>query len=184
MSQFAMMIPLQGGASNLKTSAGLSSDVHQAGLTGESGGLDFAQTLQGLYESNPNAAALLLALQQSGMLTEASVPLQAGGNLLPPGTETSGKALPLEVLQSLQLNSQQGLQVDELPLLDARQLQQLLGDKAMADRGQMISQLVNTGVSAEGLQALESRGGEISVASCRVWGSRFRTPRRWPHRGQ
>jgi flagellar hook-length control protein FliK len=91
-------------------------------------------------------------------LTETPVTLQAGGNVLPPGTEAGGKALPLAILQSLQHNSQQGLQVDELPLLDARQLQQLLGDKAMADRVQMISQLVDSGVMTEGLQTLESRG--------------------------
>jgi flagellar hook-length control protein FliK len=162
MSQFAMM-PLQGAASSLKASAGLSSEGQQAGLSGEHEGLDFTQTLQELYESNPQAAALMLAFQQSGLLTEAPVSLQAGGSLLPPGIETSGKVLPLAMLQSLQLNSQQGLQVDELPLLDARQLQQSLGDKAMVDRGQMISQLVNTGVGAERLQTLESRGlGDFS----------------------
>ncbi len=156
MSQFASMTPLQGGATSFKTTAGTSTDSAQAAVSGPGEGADFAQTLQELSESNPNAAALLLALQQAGLMPQQPLALQNGGSPLPM-FKGDGNVLPPALQPIPQLNSLQGLPVDEMPVLDVRQLQQLLVDKPGLERGQLLAQMAGSGLAAEGLQTIESR---------------------------
>ncbi len=167
MSQFAMMIPPQGVASTLKNSAGTTTEGLQTGLTGDSEGLSFAQTLQELSETNPNAAALLLALQQVGLLPELPSTLQSGGSVLPSEVTSGGNVLPPPQLQQLQLNSIQSLQslpVDQQQLLDPGQPKLLLGDKPIPDASQMFTSVIKSNLVADGLQTLESRGlGDIAT---------------------
>jgi flagellar hook-length control protein FliK len=170
MSQFAMMIPPQGAVSTLKNSAGTTTEGQQTGLTGDSEGLSFAQTLQELSETNPNAAALLLALQQVGLLPELPGTLQSGGSVLPSEIASGGNVLPPPQLQQHQLNSLQSLQSpqslppDQQQLLEPGQLELLLGDKPMPDASRMLSSVIKSNLVADGLQTLESRGlGDITT---------------------
>ena len=158
MSQFASMIPMQGGVTGFKAAAGTSTDGPQASDSTADEGLGFAETLQELSQTNPNAAALLLALQQAGLAPEQTLSLQAGGRPLPMPPGMSGNGLPLAAQQTLQLNSMQQLPVDEIPQLDVRQFQELLGNKAGIDRGQLMLQAAKSGLAADSLHALETRG--------------------------
>lgn len=159
MSQFAMMITPQGAASTLKTPAGTTtSGGLQTGLTGDSDGSTFAQTLQELSESNPNAAALLLALQQQGLLPDASISLQPGGSVLPSMIESGGNALPPPQLQKLRLDSLQSLPADQLQTFEPSKLQLLSGEKPVQDVSQVLSSMIKSGLDAGGMQTLESRG--------------------------
>ena len=158
MSQFASMTPLQGGVTGFKATAGTATDGAQAPDSSAGEGLDFAQTLQELSQTNPNAAALLLALQQAGLAPQQPLTPQTGGSPLPMLPGVNGNGLPSATPQTLQLDSLQQLPVDELPQLDVRQLQQLLGNKPGMDRSQLLIQAARSGLAADGLQALESRG--------------------------
>ncbi len=164
MTHFATMIPLQSVAPNLKTSNGPTVESLQSSLTGEGQGLDFTQTLQDLSASNPYAAALLMAFQQAGMLSEAPVTLQTGGSLLPLTTEMAGKALPQAAMQSVQPGSQPALQADDaLSALEPIQLQRLLAQGQPGNAQPTFTQLVQSGLAGEGVQGLESRGlGDVT----------------------
>jgi hypothetical protein len=141
---------------NFKTAAAGSALVDsQTDLSGGGEGLSFAHTLQELSETNPNAAALLLALQQSEVASQLPLSLQAGGSGLPVLTDSGGNLLPQPQLQSFQLNH---LPLDELPMLDARQLQPLVAETPVLERGQLFAEMLRSGLATEGLQTLEARG--------------------------
>jgi hypothetical protein len=152
------MTPMQGGVTSFKTVSASSTDGSQAASSGAGEGLDFAQTLQELSETNPNAAALLLALQQAELSPQTPVLLQTGGRPLPTLVGPGGNELPQLPQQTLQLNSLQQLPMEQMPVVDVRQLQELLGDKVGIDRSQLLAQVARSGLAAEGLQALETRG--------------------------
>ncbi|MEJ2123260.1 MAG: flagellar hook-length control protein FliK [Alphaproteobacteria bacterium] len=165
MSQFSMMIPIQGGDSLFKPSSDKLMDGPQADLKGDGEDLSFAQSLLQLSEANPNGAALLLALQQTGVLPDLPLSLQAGGRLLPSVTESGGKALPLPQLQPVQLNGLPSMPVEELASFDPRQPQQLLAQRPMPDGAQVIVATVAKGSRvAEARPLLESRGlGDLTA---------------------
>ncbi len=156
MSQFAMMIAPQGSATTLNSPTGSAADMLQAAATGDSEAASFAETLQSLSETNPNAAALLLALQQVGLPSDLPLTLQTGGTALPPATESGGNPLPLPQLESLQIKAQPQMPVEVLQSIDPRQLQQLLGDKALPETMQTLSKLVQSVIATEGAQTPES----------------------------
>ena len=158
MSQFASMTPMQGSVTGFKTAAAGAADGSQVASSGAGEGIDFSQTLQELSETNPNAAAFLLALQQAELTPQNPLTLQPGGRPLPILTGMGGNGLPQLQQPSLQLNSLQQLPSEEMPLLDMRQLQEVLGDKLGLDRSQLMAQVARSGLAAEGLQALETRG--------------------------
>jgi hypothetical protein len=139
-------------------------DGPQADLKGDGEDLSFAQSLLQLSETNPNGAALLLALQQIGVLPDLPASLQTGGTLLPPVTESGGNALPLPQLQSVQLKGLQPLPMDELAPFNPRQLQQLLAERPMPDGAQIVATAAKGGITSEVLPLLESRGlGDLTA---------------------
>jgi flagellar hook-length control protein FliK len=156
MSQFAMMIAPQGSTTTLKASAGNTAETLQTAATGDVEAPSFAETLQSLSESNPNAAALLLALQQAGLVSDQPLSLSLGGTALPPATKSGGNPLPLPQLQSLQTKVQLPIAAEVLQSIDPRQLQQLLGDKALPETMQTLTKLVQSGLAAEGMPQPES----------------------------
>ncbi len=158
------MIPLQSVAPDLKAPNTASAQALQSSLTGEGQGLESTQTLQDLSASNPYAAALLMALQQAGVLSGDPVTLQTGGSPLPPVTEMAGKALPQAPIPSAQLGSLPALQSDDaLSALEPIQLQRLLGQGQPTNTQQTFTQLVQSGLAGEGVQCLESRGlGDVT----------------------
>ena len=158
MSQFASMTPIQGGVTSFKTTSASAADGSQAASTATGEGGDFARMLQELSETNPNAAAFLLALQQAELAPQTPLVLQPGGSPLPTLLGTGGNLLPPSQQQTLQLSSLQQLPGEEMPLLDMRQLQEMLGDKLGLDRSQLLAQVTRSGLTAEGLQSLETRG--------------------------
>ncbi len=155
-----MMIPIQGNGSPLKSGSGSAPDEVQAGLTGDSEGLSFSQTLLELAETNPNGAALLLALQQSAVLPELPVSLPASGSLLPSGGGTGGNPLPPAQLQASQLMHLQGMPLQEqIQTIDPRQLQQLLlGEKTTPQGNQLSAMVANSRFAADDLLSMEGRG--------------------------
>jgi flagellar hook-length control protein FliK len=123
MSQFNMMIPIQGGGATLKAAGESLSDTTQTSEDGDLEGLTFTQILQDLSQSNPNAAALLLSLQQAGFNADVPITLQTGGSTLPVVGEAGGKSLPLQQLEELVASgSQQGFSFTDLKSLDPQQL--------------------------------------------------------------
>jgi flagellar hook-length control protein FliK len=152
------MTPVQGSVTSFKTSDTNATDSVQAAISGAGEGLGFAQTLQELSETNPNAAALLLALQQAGLVPQQPVAPQTAGSPLPTLAGAAGKPLPPAVQQSLQLNSLQQLPAGEMPQLEASRVLELLGDKTGLERNPLLAQMAGAGLAVDGLQALETRG--------------------------
>ncbi len=165
MSQFAM-IQFQ-GAPNLK----LSSSETVSGLAdGEAAegmrNLTFSQALQELSETDPNGTALLLALQQSGMLPGGAAELSLGGSALPPAASSGGKSLPLPMLQSLQSVGADPAGSALSPMPEIRQLlsQTASGNTPLAELIQSIPATLRGELSPEALKGLESRGlGDFST---------------------
>lgn len=155
MSQFTMMIPVQGGGAPLKASGDFRSDTLQSSEEGDIEGLSFVQTLQELSQSNPNAAALLLALQQAGFNTDVPISLQAGGRVLPVIGETDGKPLPFRQVEVLTTGDQQGPTLTDLKILDPQQLQQPVARQLFSLES---AQLMPAALPAEGQQSLDIRG--------------------------
>jgi hypothetical protein len=160
MTQFATMIPFQGSTSTLTASSDKATASPQTELEGGGEGLSFEQALLEMSETNPNAAALLLALQQSEVVNPLPLSLQMGGSGLPLLAESGGNPLPQPQLQlqSLQLNP-----LPEQPTLDVRQLQQLVGEKPVLEPGQLFTEITRTGLVTEEVQTLEGRSlGDFS----------------------
>jgi flagellar hook-length control protein FliK len=155
MSQFAMMMPIQGSGSGQKTPT--DSPLQAAeGLDLE--GLSFTQTLENLTQTNPNAAALLLALQQMGLLSETPVNLQMSGSQLPVIGESSGNALPQSGTQTAQVQSLQSLTFESAVKLSTDQLlPEQTGRLPLMTSAQGLERLPLT--SGEGFQMVDSRGG-------------------------
>jgi flagellar hook-length control protein FliK len=122
MSQFTMTIPVTGNGATLKASGECLSDTAQPGAEGDGETLSFAQTLQDLSQTNPNAAALLLALQQAGFPPDVAITLQTGGSTLPPTSGADGKLLPIQQAEAPASELPQGVTLDSLKALDMRQL--------------------------------------------------------------
>lgn len=157
MSQFAVMIPVQGSGATLKTSGDSASDPLQTAGEGDLEGRSFTQTLQELSESNPNAAALLLALQQVGIYSPTPLNLQPGGSTLPLSSDAGGKPLPFQQGQVLQLSSLQAVAADAPGLLEAQQLQPVVPSKLLpADSMQLLAAVAD--LAQEGSQQLDSKG--------------------------
>ncbi len=159
MPQFAML-QLQ-GAPHLKLSSSETMHGLGRGETGEGAeGLSFSQTLQELSETDPNGAALLLALQQAGLLQQMPVTLSAGGSVLPAVAQSGGKNLPLPMLQSLE-SAAVGRNGSQLPpLAELRQASVLAssGPTPLAELMQTLPAALRGELSPEALQSLESRG--------------------------
>ncbi|MCU7796474.1 MAG: flagellar hook-length control protein FliK [Candidatus Thiodiazotropha sp. (ex Myrtea spinifera)] len=152
MSQFAMMIPIQGSGASQKTAG-----TTQLQTSGESDamGLSFSKTLENLAETNPNGAALLLALQQMGMLSNTPAIPQASGSLLPQIGELGGKPLPLP--DTVQLNSLQSLPLQDADLLNPQQMLPTMAGKMLkVDSAQVLA--VAGLVGGEASQSLDVRG--------------------------
>lgn len=159
MSQIASMVPIQGGAPSLKASSNNMTEGSQSDLIGEKEGLTFIQTLQELTDANPNAAAILLALHQSGVLRDLPLTLQTGGSSLPSESAFGGNPLPQSALQRQRLENLPGLPVaEQTQSFDHRQLQLFSGDKPLVDRGQLFPAIVRSGLAADAPMLLENRG--------------------------
>ena len=155
MSQFAMMIPLQSSGAGQKMTTG---SPLQAATEADTAGLSFGETLGNLSETNPNAAALLLALQQMGMLSDNPVNLQMGGSMLPLTGESAGKPLPQSQLQTTQLQSLQSFTLQGTGLPSPQQLVPEAGGKLSVIESAQA--LAKAGLMAgEGFQLLDARGG-------------------------
>lgn len=155
MSQFAMMLPIQGSGSGQKTPT---DSPLQAAEELDLSGLSFNQTLENLTETNPNAAALLLALQQMGLLSETPVNLQMNGSQLPLIGESGGNRLPQSGTQPAQAQTLQSLTFESAVKLSTDQLlPEQTGRLPLMATAQGLERLPLT--SAEGFQTLDTRGG-------------------------
>jgi flagellar hook-length control protein FliK len=167
MLQFAMMMPVQGNGAALKTESGGAPQTPQADLTADSEALDFAQALLELAQANPNGAALLLALQHSGVSSELPLSLPPSGSLLPSASGSGGKLLPQAQLPAGQFKGQQALSPDEpMPAIDLRELQQsLFGEKTAAQQSHIAAVLADSRQAAAGSHPLEGRSlADFTVA--------------------
>ncbi|MCU7811520.1 MAG: flagellar hook-length control protein FliK [Candidatus Thiodiazotropha sp. (ex Notomyrtea botanica)] len=157
MSQFAMMVPMQGSGASQKTAG-----TTQLQTPGEADamGLSFSKALEDLAETNPNGAALLLALQQMGLLSNTPAIPQASGSSLPQIGELSGKPLPLP--QTLQLNSLQSLPLQDVEVLNPQQMLPTMAGKMLkVDSAQVLA--VAGLVGGEASQSPDVRGlGDFS----------------------
>ncbi len=155
MSQSAMMMPILGSGSGQKTPT---DSPLQAAEGLDSEGLTFNQTLENLRETNPNAAALLLALQQMGMLSQTPVNLQLSGSQLPVVGESGGNGLPQSAAQTAQTQTLQSLTFESAVKLSTDQLlPEQTGRLPLMTTAQGLERLPLT--SAEGFQIVDSRSG-------------------------
>lgn len=155
MSQFTMTIPVQGSGATLKATGECLSDTAQPGAEGDGESLSFAQTLQDLSQTNPNAAALLLALQQAGFPSDVAITLQTGGSTLPPTGAADGKLLPIQQAGTPDSDLPQGLTLDSLKALDLSKLTAVTAHASPALEAGQLKFILDQG---DGAQTLEIKG--------------------------
>ncbi|MEJ2590851.1 MAG: flagellar hook-length control protein FliK [Candidatus Thiodiazotropha sp.] len=163
MSQFTMMIPVQGNGASLKAAGESPSETAQTGAEGEGDSLSFTQTLQELSQSNPNAAALLLALQQAGFSPDVSVTLQTGGSTLPPATGADGKLLPIQQAVASAAEATPGITLDSLKALDLRQITPAIAQPLLSLEPTQLRALFQQGDVAQSvdIKGLGDLGGQL-----------------------